>query len=130
MGAINEKSIGNGTHDNENAYIEPFHKWAISVLPLSRRNEYESEKKTIVDHLVLETPITISSFSIHETIFNIFKRVAVTEAAFERLFAHKLIHNRLRANLSSERLQDQLFECLDSIYYVLMILKLKYLKNK
>ena len=52
----------------------------------------------------------MSSFPIHETIFNIFKRVAVTEAAVERAFsAHKLIHNRLCANVSSERLQDQLF---------------------
>ena len=70
MGAIYEKIIGNGTHDNKNANIEPFHKWANSVLPSSRRNEYESEKKPIVDHLVLETPITISSFRLFLTFSN------------------------------------------------------------
>ena len=86
MDAIYEKSISNCTYDNENANIEPFYKWANSVLLSSRHNQYESEKKTIVDHLVLKTQTTMSSFPIHETIFNIFKRVAVTEAAVERAF--------------------------------------------
>ena len=68
MGAIYEKNVSNCTYDIENANIELFHKWANSVLPSSRLNQYESEKKTIVDHLVLETTITMSSFPIHETI--------------------------------------------------------------
>ena len=58
----------------------------------------------------MENPITMSSFPSHGNIFKIFKRVAVTEADVERAFSvHKLIHYRLCANVSSERLQDQLF---------------------
>ena len=52
----------------------------------------------------------MESFPIHQTIFHVLKKVTVTKAAIERAFsAQKLIHNRMKANLSPERLQDQLF---------------------
>ena len=62
------------------------------------------------DSLIMNESVAIESFPVHRTIINITKRVAVSEASVERAFsAHRMFHSRLRANLSTERLDDQLF---------------------
>jgi hypothetical protein len=85
-------------------------KWIYHMLPDKRHSEYRIEKENVHDSLIMNESLPVESFPVHRTLINIIKRVAVTEASVERAFsAHKMLHSRLRANLSTERLNDQLF---------------------
>lgn len=84
--------------------------WVYCMLPENRHSVYRFERENMNESLIMNETLNIESFPVHRTLVNIIKRVAVTESSVERAFsAHKMFHNRLRANLSTERLDDQLF---------------------
>lgn len=92
------------------AVSSKFFVWATSTLPDNRLASFEKEKSDLADKRNLEMPINTNSFPVHTTLGNLLKSMPVSEAAVERAFSrHKIVHNRLRANLSTERLEDQLF---------------------
>lgn len=93
---------------NEND--QKFESWATSVLPASRIDLFRSESDSLNAKRMLEISILNDSYPVFKTLANILKKVPISEAAVERAFSkHKLLHNRLRANLCTETLENQLF---------------------
>ena len=68
-------------------------------------------KKTCLQDLIcLSDSIINDRFPIHRLLYNILKKIAVSEAAVERSFSrHRLTHSRLRASLHPDTMDNQLF---------------------
>ena len=87
-----------------------FVQWAEAVLPPTRKEEFQKEVTEIHDKEVLGDTIEINSYPLHKTLKNLLPKMPITEAAVERTFnRHKLFHNKLRASLGNEKLDDQLY---------------------
>ena len=85
-------------------------QWLRCILPESLYADFEKEKEEFCDTRVLEAPLNVSNFPVHETSANLILKKPVTEAAVERAFScHRIVHARLRANLKTENLETELF---------------------
>ena len=76
---------------------------------LRQFEQFEAEHRNIFDNEVLGLAILVNDIPVHQTMDNVLLKMTISEACVERaFFRHKLVHSRLRANLSAERLNDTL----------------------
>ncbi|OAF70099.1 hypothetical protein A3Q56_02159 [Intoshia linei] len=70
----------------------------------------KEEESNIQEKLALGLEISFEKLLVHKILFRMLCKMLLTEASVERAFSkHRHIHNYLRANLSTEKLNDQLF---------------------
>ena len=83
--------------------------WASKILTEEKYNQFMSENEELVDVENFGLPIEESNFPIHKTLANTVLRIVASEACVERAFSkYKMVHSNLRANLTSDKLDDQL----------------------
>ena len=87
-----------------------YESWIKHVLPECRHDAYNKEKELLEESLLLEDPADSDKYPIHRLLLNTVKKIKISEAAVERAFSrHKLVHNRLRANLQESTMDNHLF---------------------
>lgn len=85
-------------------------KWITGILPSTKLETFKEEEMDLKDLCFLREEINLEKFPAHRFIVSLLKKISISEAAVERAFSrHKLIHTRLRANLKSESMDNQLF---------------------
>ena len=89
-----------------------FEDWCLKRIKPNMKDDLNSELARLRQCRNLGIPICKGTCPILETCAALLVHVAVSEAAVERAFSrHRLIHTRLRSQLSPSRLDDSLFVC-------------------
>ncbi|OAF66887.1 hypothetical protein A3Q56_05392, partial [Intoshia linei] len=87
-----------------------FHNWVSTALINKKFNEFKVEESNIQEKLALGLEISFEKLPVHNRMFRMLCKMPLTEASVERTFSkHRQFHNYLRANLSTEKLNNQLF---------------------
>ena len=85
-------------------------RFAFAIIPRRRHCLLRTENLKLNDASTLDFEINTADFPILCTLPNLSGTILVSDECVERAFAkHKLIHNYLRARLSTKRLDDELF---------------------
>ncbi len=87
-----------------------FGKWVKAVLPATKYTQFEEDVTRLRDAENLQLDLIKDDYQMLLTLSNLIEKFMISEASVERAFSkHKMLHSQLRANLSAERIDDQLF---------------------